>query len=525
MKKIGVWPLLVVTLVSAFFFARHSAVRADYPFPLDVGEGEVLNYARMMAAGEPLYRSIGADNATITNYPPVAIWAVAALTDPAHPSFGPGRLLASLCMAWIAACLVVVLRKGKAPWPLAAAMGLAFLANPVIMPFGNLLRVDAVALALSFSGLAMLSVRETRVAAALAGTLFTAALFAKHSSVFAPAAACLYLLVNDRRRLLVLLGVMAALGGGGLLAMQTITGGEFLKHLVTYTYEGWTWWHVLSYMKSRILGPPFVNLALTVSAAAGWIWWTRRQGHRTPAWYYLPAVVPSVLLLGKTGSSALYLQELVLACLLVAGVVLARLTEGEPKPAARAAFLIATLTLALTCAIALPEWTKLSVDPADAERDRKAYTLIQRANKPVFAEDVGVPVVAGKEVPYPNTYSLSWAIENGHWDPAPLLADFASRRFALVYLLSSASDPGPLTVMRIHPAILRAIQTYYPVTWRCGSGFIYLPKRPRPPAAGNASPPASVKGQEGAGPQQRPAPIPDWMDPNLVVPGDGQLPR
>ena len=483
-------PLLALLAYFAAHFLLFSYWKIRYPFPLEVGEGEVLNYAAILASDDRLYAPLQRHAATIVNYPPVVPALVEAFLDPEKPSFGPGRLLAVLATLVIAAMAVAVTRRRGAPWPLAILPAFLFLANPGVAPFANFLRVDVFALAFSFAGLSIFLAYSGVEGVLLSVPFFLLGLFAKQSTVFAPLAVAAYLAVNDRKRLALFLALLVGLGGLLLGLAEGVTGGEFLRHLVVYTVDGWSGARLASFLGDMLAHPAGINGLLALAALGCWLAWSRKGGPRDPGWYYLPSAALSLALLGKYGSSVYYFDEFALAASLTVawgGTVLLRSREPGGKGFPLAAALVSA-PLLVAYVVAFHYFTSDLVPVARYRRDVRVERLVRQIKWPIFAEDIGLLVVAGKRPPFPNTYSLTSAIERGSWDPTWLLEDIRSGRFKLIYTESDLAAPDAATQERIHPAIRKAIEESYGPPGDSDVAFVYLPT-----VIWNAPPPAPEK--------------------------------
>ena len=222
---------------------------------------------------------------------------------------------------------------------------LLFVGSPYIYHWAPLFRVDLIGLALTLGGLYAVyryAPRPTSQAEGrkswllwLAVVLFVAALYAKQSFLFAPAAALAYLFFFvDRRQAILMAAAIGLLGGGIFLAINALTGGSFWQSMVVTNVNPFLWpefWQ----QQADFFGT-FAVLALL----AGWYLvdkFVRRRAvplreKVSPLDLYLPAALLSVLLAGKAGAWENYFFEALLALALCAGLGLARLADPQTGP-------------------------------------------------------------------------------------------------------------------------------------------------------------------------------------------------
>ena len=256
------------------------AKAALYPYALEHGEGLVLTDAIQLASGKSPYRTLDDYPFLVGNYPPLYLLANAAAIW--MWGFSPlyGRLLSLVALTASAALVILVARRLEAPW-LAAVLGaLYYLAIPSMRFAGSMVRVDMVAAALSFAGIAWLLWREEGKAVVGPALCFAAALSAKHSMVAAPAAALVWLVWHDRRRARRLALWTGGLTLGWLSACWAVFGSVFFLNIGPYTMGvPWSWellvivWHIW-------LGTWYLPVLVATVAYAAWALakGPRRQG-------------------------------------------------------------------------------------------------------------------------------------------------------------------------------------------------------------------------------------------------------
>ena len=271
-----------------------------------------------------------------------------------------------------------------------------------------------------------------RLAFWLAAVLFVAALYAKQSFLFAPAAALAYLLVVDRKAALAMAAAMAGLGGGLFLLLTALTGGGFWYGLVASNVNPFLWPEF--WKQQADFWGTFAPLALL----AGWYLADKfllgRSGplreRLSPLDFYLAASLASLWFAGKAGAWENYFFEALAALAVAAGLGLARLARRSHWLPSLAAPALVLLQVALM-------WHT----PREAQR---YLALTRRSNEemapilvatpdPIASEDMGLLVTNGKVMDY-CSFQYSQLARAGRWDQAWELDRLRQRAFSLVIL-------------------------------------------------------------------------------------------
>ena len=216
-----------------------------FPYPLDYGEGPLLDQAMRFARFENIYHhDLTVPPYTLANYPPLFPLAQVPFVWAFGPAFWYGRALSALSILAAALFVGLTLHALTQDWLAALVGGLTLLAFPYILHWSPLNRVDSLALGLSWAGLFVVARWPDRrwgiVGAAL---LLTAAIATRQSTALvAPLAAFVWLLhAQPRRRAL----MFAALLGGVclllLLLLNALTHGGFLLNVVVANVNPFVW--------------------------------------------------------------------------------------------------------------------------------------------------------------------------------------------------------------------------------------------------------------------------------------------
>src|SRR5215207_3666556 len=163
--------------ISLFEYARLARAALIFPFPLDYGEGPILDQTLRLAGFENIYRdSFASPPYTVSNYPPLFQLIQVPLAWIIGPAFWYGRLISIMSAVSAAGLIGLILNTLTGDRIAAAIGGLTMLTFPYFIQGSVLSRVDALALALSLGGL-YATVRWPSHRPWVAGLLFTAAAF------------------------------------------------------------------------------------------------------------------------------------------------------------------------------------------------------------------------------------------------------------------------------------------------------------------------------------------------------------
>lgn len=484
------WLLALGGLLLYAAFTLHLALLAlGYPYQLDYGEGLVLHQARLLANGESIYKGIDSYPYIFSNYPPLVQAVVAPWLALAGVSFLPGRLLVLAVTLGLTAVLFALARRAGARRPAAAAAALLFLGSPYVYHWAPLFRIDLPALLLTTLGVLVLAAaplhtemttRSSQRSAlrtggrhvAVAAVLFVLALYTKQSYIAAPAAAAVYLALNDRAALRRFLIVVLAAGVLPFLAIEAATSGAFSFGLFTANVNPFSLALLGEQLRSFVAAFAVIILLALIAVAGA----RPRHGLRDAlrsvpllGWYGLFAVA-TVLLAGKVGAWENYFFEALFALCLGTGLGLDMLLRS-PRPAVqRLAPLMLLVQLALM-------WhdprTGLRVMTEDGAANRALAPLIAAQRGMILSEDLGLLLVNGQEIPY---FSFEYAqlARVGRWDQHWELDNLRAGRFALV-VLEKGTREDPDRYQRFTREVLSAVDEAYSLVGEAGKYRVYTP--------------------------------------------------
>jgi 4-amino-4-deoxy-L-arabinose transferase-like glycosyltransferase len=447
-----------------------------FPYPLNYGEGPLLDQAVRLAEFRNIYRGeLTGPPYVVSNYPPLFPLAQAPFVWLFGPAFWYGRLI-SLISAAVVALFVGLTLHALTRDRLAAVTGaLIFPAMPYVVRWSSLARVDLLGLALSWAGLfALARWPHKRWSVVAAGLLLVAAVYTRQTyALAAPLAAFVWLLaLGQQRRALELAGVA---GGAGLILfgiLNVLTGGGLFLNTVIANLNDFRWERVSLNALGALLACPLLLLGALV-----FLLFAPRKSNRS--WWlvapYLAASVPSALLVGKVGSDVNYLLELSAALGLAMGAVIA---WQRKRPRVR------TLLIVLLAAqvLALGQSSRVASGLQDyviEQRDEvgRLSRIVAEAKGPVLADDyMGLLPLNGRRI-YLQPFEMTQLARDGAWDQSPLVRAIEEERFPVIMMWK---PPFAREIKRDRwtPEMLKEIRAHYePTDDDLADMVIYRPKK------------------------------------------------
>lgn len=433
-----------------------------FPYPLHLGEGPILDQVARLAAGEPLYRtSVATPPYIITNYPPVFMLAQWPFFELFGPALWYGRAISQLSALAAGLCVALTVhRLGGERGPSLLA-GLAAVTAPAIAYWSQLNRIDALALALSWAGIATVIRGRPGPRALVAGAaLLTASIYTRQTFLLAgPAAVAAWLVASRRwRDAAMMVGLVALSSAAIFFVLNWWTGGGFLFNTVTGNS------HQLDFrrLEGSFIALGFMAPALVVSGAAAMLF------VRGPsAWFaraYLVAAAVAALSVAKPGSAVNYWFELLAGCAAGLGLVLSRVSRAPgPVQVALLALLSANTLLGLRD---FRYGDELYERMERRDGNARLLALVRDAGPPALVDDASALVPLAGQRLYIESLLMKYLQAAGHWSSQPLVDDIRRRRFPLILLTDTLADDGWVIEERWSPEVVDAIRAHYQRTER-----------------------------------------------------------
>jgi hypothetical protein len=434
--------LMALILIQALFFAIHAYRIIQFPHDVDNGEGFILWQSLQYAEGELPYQPIDEPPHLVSNYPPLYPLLCSIGTGQLGPTFAVGRSLSTACSILICLVIMAMIFQQTRQWA-PAMMGLYFIGTYHAYDWGAFHRVDMLALFFSVSALA-LCVSESRWLWVL--LLSVLALFTRQTALAAPLAIGFFWISQLRVRDALLYWIcLAGIAAGVSAALHFATGGEYLKHIITYNANYFSWGTVFHYVR-HMWG------FYAILCALGLFYLIRSIQLRrwSLSFWFLIFSSFAAILSGKVGSAPNYLLELQVSLCWIAGLVWGEIRTVEGQGRRWLEILLPVLLIMQMLenyhVTRMPpyvtdgrfdlSWTP---DRQDIKREEIfAYTLKQEPG-PMLIEDPGLALRTGQKVVYQPFICTQLEIQ-GLWDPAPLLRRIQNQEFTHLVLRQNMND-------------------------------------------------------------------------------------
>ena len=389
-RRVALWVatafLILAQGLAVLLFLRHGWQAISFPYPLNYGEGPLLDQSVRLAAFENIYRTdLSASPYVIANYPPLFMLAQVPFVWLFGPAMWYGRLISLLSVAAVALFVGLTLHALTRDRLASLAGALIFPAMPYVVRWSSLSRVDSLGLALSWAGLFVVARwPQKRWSVFVSALLLVAAVYTRQTYILAaPLAAFVWLVAQGQRRRA--LQTAAITGGACLLlfaALNISTGEGFFLNTVTANLNDFRWERVSLNALGALLACPVLLLS-----SLAFLLLTPHKGNN--AWWlvapYLIASIPTAVLVGKVGSDVNYLLELSAALGLATGAFIA---WQRRRPRLRIA-LIALLAVQM---LALAQSSRVASGLQNYVIDQRAEVaqlsrMVAGTNGPVLTDD------------------------------------------------------------------------------------------------------------------------------------------
>jgi hypothetical protein len=478
-RRVALWVvttfLILAQGLAVLLFLRHGWQALSFAYPLNYGEGPLLDQSVRLAAFENIYRTdLSAPPYVIANYPPLFMLAQVPFVWLFGPAMWYGRLISLVSVAAVALFVGLTLHALTRDRLASLAGALIFPAMPYVVRWSSLSRVDSLGLALSWAGLFIVARwPQKRWSVFVSALLLVAAVYTRQTYILAaPLAAFVWLASQGQRRRAL---QTAAIAGGACLLLFAVlnisTGEGFFLNTVTANLNDFRWERVSLNALGALLACPVLLLS-----SLALLLLTPRKGNG--AWWlvapYLIASIPTAVLVGKVGSDVNYLLELSAALGLATGAFIA---WQRRRPRLRIA-LIALLAVQM---LALTQSSRVASGLQNYVIDQRAEVaqlsrMVAGTNGPVLTDDyMGLLPERGKRI-YFQPFEMTQLARDGDWDQRPFVENIANEKFPLI-MIWSPPFAREIKQDRWTPRMLEEIRNHYERQGRIADMVIYQPKR------------------------------------------------
>jgi hypothetical protein len=303
-----------------------------FPYPLDYGEGSVLNQVLRILENKSLYPlDILLPPYIISNYPPVFILINALLMWFSGPNLLIGRivvLISTIATSIVIAFLIKIFypKQGFLPSLVGASV---FLISPIVLQWSAYFKIDILALFFSVFGLYIVIKKWNNDNFILLATfLFILAAYTKQTfGLTAPLSAAIWIWTKDHLRAFKFITIYILLGLLIFGIIQIITHGGFYFHIISGNINAFYWSNIKYFANLIYLDMNWLFYFLIIYFLIGWKYFHSYQ-------FLFPYSILSIIVaftIGKTGSNVNYLLEICTALAILAGIVMGKVMEQHPN--------------------------------------------------------------------------------------------------------------------------------------------------------------------------------------------------
>ena len=448
--------VLGVEVDRAFGVFEDTLFALSYRYGLDYGEGIVWQQALMMF-GPHMYSPSPDLPFIVFHYPPLYHTLVRLLLPfGADPLFA-GRLVSvvSTVVAAVAIGQLTALasRSPQRSFTVAVAItaGLLFVTIHSVRFWGELMRVDMLAIALGLVGPLVL----VRSRCSLAGTtvallICVATVYAKQTQLPAGVAVFLVALLWAPRTALIAAAIAGSVGLAVAAGLELSTGG-FFKNILSYNNNPFNlkaardivWMERETFPLVLLMMISAVLITLQVYREIGLARLRRASAfdRRTLAEaviviHFMLACIASLAIMKDGGGSNYFLDLYASGCVLIGWMMTWLVTS--PRPFCLMAAVLALTVLNTERRFYTPQRYARTILESD-----QLVKEIEAADRPVVSDSMVLLLRGGKPIIYEPAI-VRVLVAGGKWDPAPLLAMIRDHGFAFALVYTSGSESGPV---------------------------------------------------------------------------------
>jgi len=497
MRRI-VWPCLIGgSLLTCLLFLGTQLRLLGIDMMRDYGEGHTLWMSQQITNLSIAYKPLDGLPYIIFPYPPLYLIVSKAVSLGIGDLLLAGRsvsLISTLGMASVVAMLVFRIIPSSFPrlWRLGsgALVAALVLSTQSVIGWASLMRVDMLGLMLMYGGLAVYILAGRRESwQYFSVSLFVLAVFAKQTLLSAPVACAIFGLFAYPKTTIRVFGLAAVFGVLGLSVCNWLTDGGFLKNIVSYNLNPFSWEVVFAQFYSH-LGLN-ITLKLLLSTAALIAFWNRKCIQRIglrrfvsmkSKQFYSKTILIVTLNSGFAGMLAISIGKMgsiynfflawdISLCLLTSLFVFRLLATWRTQHRQSASYPYVLFFLLIL--LFLPSRRTISIVAEDFEnqikQEARLVGVIQATPGPVLSDNMLIIYKAGRKMEV-EPATISFLAMAGGWDQSPYLHLFETHYFSLIVTTPLKST------MRYSPEAIQSIEKNYLIEREIGGYLIYRPR-------------------------------------------------
>lgn len=459
--------LLLVIGRSIWLFLDYTRTLISFPYNVDYGEGPILDQVMRLAHGESIYpQEISQPPYIVGNYPPMYQLVQLPFALIFGPAFWYGRVINLISIIATSALILATLYEINKDIVSAIIGGLLLLTMPYILHWTGFVRVDSLALGLSWAAIYSVVRGNGKPRSLILTAIFlSTAIYTRQSyGLAAPFAAFLYLLSKKPedfdpkatykhfidqffhriswKPALHLTLWTAGISGIVFILLNIITRGGFFFNIVTANVNPFFWNTVKDYANKIWWNMPLliVGSALFFLVAV----WFKQRSWWLAAPYLIGAIISGITI-GKDGSNVNYLYEFCAALSFTIGAGLGAIGISWKNKqwewiGKGWVFKIAAMLLIGWQITGLYTWAQKDyLGPMDRAQNEYAeiermVEIAQEAEGPILADEfMGSVVLGGKGLSF-QPFEYKQLVTGNVWDEEEFILSIHDREYAYIFL-------------------------------------------------------------------------------------------
>ena len=461
--------LLVMSLTHISLFLYNAIKLSIYlrNIQVDFGEGILLGNAERLTKFLTIYPDIKLET-ILGVYPPLYQILSAGMINITGLNLTSGRIISTIASI-ITAILIYksALTQDKI---LKIAFPALYLSSPIIMTWGPLMRVDALATMLTILGIYLFMNAPPKLRIPLAATALAASTLTKQNMLAGAAAILIFLLSKKSwKDALKFLAYYSAIFGGMTTLITIITNGQYINHIYLYHLGH-------EYQLSRLsIYDWFLKTHLIVIAAA--ILFTiyyLKADKTTPSLYYYPLALLSSLSIGKIGAATNYYVEP------VASIILFLAVASRKLPKKRDVIMIAFTLLMISQFVIYSQ--NIALVPNIEENlvfsnKLKLLDYLENISGKVLCEDATTAVIS-KKGPAVDWFMLAQIFRNHLWNEHEYIEKLIRENFTYLILSfdMNGTNVSSIENERFTHKLLKEFQENFILKEKIGNYHVYVYK-------------------------------------------------
>ena len=491
--------VLSILLFTTIIFIWKSIILIFFSYSIEHAEGEILQFALLVAKGHNLYPELNSHSPFIgCNYPPLYIFLSSLLFKIFYPGLIWGRIISFMSILTIGFIIYKICRALNVSKSASLTAAMVFYSLPAINVFSTIFRPHVLSVCLSVSGFYLtipgnninnerhgkLSISE--ISGILLMVLGTSA---KQTAVFAPIAYIIFVFFHyqkDKKYILrfITLLIITSVVHLGLTAYY---GLNYLNWVIFYASGKYSLINFAGYMiaflkENFLLASPALlfSISLIVNRNNPATCSIKRIPHRYSYFIiYFIIILFSLLLLSKIGSSIAYFYEFFVLCSIWIGLIVNKIFHSTSQIKSSIILPILFVIVLITHIIVNKDiiYNANLENMADIKsRDDIILKILDKIPGILISEDPLYVYKSKKQIYLVNPFIYSELAKKKIWAYDQIIKDIDKGTISAFCINSPIDHPSLLTSDRFGKVLLLEFQKRFKYHIKIGNRFLYFKK-------------------------------------------------